>query len=1503
MRRAISILSILGIVIAATLFIFLATSTINAPVPPPSDMVQEKFKGFPLNEARFIEFEVDEDAFERLTHRERRDQILDWLLYTAVSDAGLSVEIINQSLFDIPAIRYGYMHPIANFEYGETRSVYIGNGKVVALVPADSSADQRHDHLAHIADKHRKNLGEIPPTLLVFDYQLDPDAQFAMLTRRQEFDTQGLYTKDSGYYEVEVRSLGDLESLMEQIDDITFARVVDGNLLKLAGRKIRSREYRGIRVEDVAAIWQAEKKIHEQREEFEAFWSQKREEFIARWNKKIKDFANSYGSSEANILVEAINEINSLETVLLLTIPIDELIGKVLPPNSQSDEKLTSTLKQYIKERIALLQQMIDAQINRRLVQGSGFSLDPTHDYDGLMSFFEEIEPQLQQLASEDASPITMQDIEKAKNALAKHAEIRFPEVPFLTLADRLSKNEALHIAFLGELISQRIREHRFQAARYDGDLQGTEVGMVLFYTDLLAKLWAIDYMHSAPDQYIEDFKPMTEVSISPIYEKEMEDLPSTRLWFGPQDKGFQLADEGSSLLFARNAVRVYAASSNPLEPGKEVAPNAASAAFLGWWNDHYEEVAQHEQEYERLNEIMKWSLLISWLNKAGKGDLLGFLKSVNVKHSNWFPQWVRGHPKLTFQQWDQIDFYDQGYKGTKTEAMPILYSQPFKRFGKERTLFGGVSLAPKSLFEGRKPLAEAINRLLRRSNIDYGSPGLGNQSLRTYEGIEYTFQNLASNLVSMMSRVKEGTKLRGRYAELVHGKFERIISQKPLSLSVKTRVGGNYVGNLEISRTEKGFKVGWRSREIDAGQSLARRLSKSNNPDQVLLEDPTVEAMFKLSDEHHYLVKMWGMDRWMKIAPEKEPSAEIASGWQSRVADPEGASQNLLLTWMDEGAVRAELARQEGYIVIESVEGTNKIIWKSTPLAPPGVSKKLLLEIMSGDITIQGQLDENGAMYLSWDELSKTLQDEDDWIGLQKLIRDSDLEQIRKMARDTPTVRYTIPKTRFFDNTRFIRKLKTALKDHDYPKVAQDIANAPQEFRMRLDQYLVEELKRSDKFLANGHFVKAVQHLNDLIAIYGPRPELTLRKRIAEIGWRNKISPQLTARILDGSLLGSLPSKVQDALLENGEALRKLDARLCYTKYPQIALLAVNVGKPVYLLTLGEGGATKVKVMEVAGDVAEVLKKIEQEIQVPTVRIEDIINKSLSRDERAIIRDELVRPLVEHLGLKQVGEDQVIVDVKGKEFALLDLPNEPIPRALISYFLRGNRLVGVSAHSTARDVEAKLQATIDLRKLKIVFSLPWSKIEKLPEPERTRIIQQYRDEIERLRERIRALSLKYGLNIKPEEVIVDLTDLPAGEAQRKMEELSRKEDSMILSFWEALPLEEGLEIGRGGRFTKADVLETPAPTPGLLIAYTSCRGFVTGWPDVVIKKRGVLSLAFWDEISIGDAFRFVNRLVDELEKDPDVPLQAFPLLLNILEELNLRGMLVVEVPSERAVG
>src|SRR5689334_10192868 len=129
MKRAINILSltVIAAALAALAFFYWPGRTARA----------SAFAEFPPGKRRVINLDSNYGALDGLSRREKIDQLRDWLLFTVVSDAGLSADQVNQVMFDVPAIRRGYMQPVANFEYGEARSRYLGNGLVVALLPAD----------------------------------------------------------------------------------------------------------------------------------------------------------------------------------------------------------------------------------------------------------------------------------------------------------------------------------------------------------------------------------------------------------------------------------------------------------------------------------------------------------------------------------------------------------------------------------------------------------------------------------------------------------------------------------------------------------------------------------------------------------------------------------------------------------------------------------------------------------------------------------------------------------------------------------------------------------------------------------------------------------------------------------------------------------------------------------------------------------------------------------------------------------------------------------------------------------------------------------------------------------------------------------------------------------------------------------------------------------------------------------------------------------------------
>jgi hypothetical protein len=140
----------------------------------------------PTNIKQAVDFSVDEGSFADFTAREREDQYRDWLLFAAVAALQPSAEEYNKILFDLPASRQGYMRPTGTFEFGETRSRFIGNGRGLALIPAGARDAQRKDFLALIADEQRKNLGGPFDSLIVVEYELDVAHARAALTRRDD---------------------------------------------------------------------------------------------------------------------------------------------------------------------------------------------------------------------------------------------------------------------------------------------------------------------------------------------------------------------------------------------------------------------------------------------------------------------------------------------------------------------------------------------------------------------------------------------------------------------------------------------------------------------------------------------------------------------------------------------------------------------------------------------------------------------------------------------------------------------------------------------------------------------------------------------------------------------------------------------------------------------------------------------------------------------------------------------------------------------------------------------------------------------------------------------------------------------------------------------------------------------------------------------------------------------------------------------------------------------
>lgn len=151
-----------------------------------------------------------------------------------------------------------------------------------------------------------------------------------------------------------------------------------------------------------------------------------------------------------------------------------------------------------------------------------------------------------------------------------------------------------------------------YSQARYEGGLKGTEVGMTLFYADLVAKDWTSGVGSGVPAKAVGGFVPDSK-AVTPWSHCPAEGDPTSeygRLWFGQNESGFAFDEDGVSI--GAQATRLFARSD--AEGGTEVEPSYSFGRGLRWWDRHYQQIADYEQQYHRLDQIMRWSGALEWL-------------------------------------------------------------------------------------------------------------------------------------------------------------------------------------------------------------------------------------------------------------------------------------------------------------------------------------------------------------------------------------------------------------------------------------------------------------------------------------------------------------------------------------------------------------------------------------------------------------------------------------------------------------------------------------------------------------------------------------------------------------------------------------------------------------------------------------------------------------------------------------------------------------------------
>ncbi|MGW8375244.1 hypothetical protein [Streptomyces sp. ODS28] len=417
-----------------------------------------------------------------------------------------------------------------------------------------------------------------------------------------------------------------------------------------------------------------------------------------------------------------------------------------------------------------------------------GFSLDPKRAKGApdIRAAFPGLKPELADGIAAGKPPAGL--AEKVKNALFKGADaatLRQAGLP----TDRTQLWDLYEVLQGGPAYAQ---------ARYDGPLAGTKVGMTLFYADYVAKHWVTGAGAGVPSKAVGGFVADPQADIPWSECARTRDHESARLWFGQNTSGFSYS--GDRVDIGAQPTRLFARSNTD---GAEVEPSYAMGRGLRWWDQHYQDVADYEPQYGRLDEIMRWSGALDWLRGRQDGSALPRPGSDRITSDLRFKDWYAHNDRL--RERGRIAFVSPPSAGE--EALHNAASKTYKQCG-YLNIKGGVTLADGlALSSGHE----------RRPDLPYGVRRAGLfDPASTYDG------------ATGEGRITQVWKDTGRkVTDSVRRTFSR---GKHGSANVRT-VGGHRnvypLGDVErVQDGNAGREVG---SEISAGGDVARQSVELN--------------------------------------------------------------------------------------------------------------------------------------------------------------------------------------------------------------------------------------------------------------------------------------------------------------------------------------------------------------------------------------------------------------------------------------------------------------------------------------------------------------------------------------------------------------------------------------------------------------------------------------------------------------------------------------------------
>ncbi len=374
-----------------------------------------------------------------------------------------------------------------------------------------------------------------------------------------------------------------------------------------------------------------------------------------------------------------------------------------------------------------------------------------------------------------------------------------------------------------------------YTQARYEGGLAGTEVGMTLFYTDYVAKHWVAGAGDGVPSKAVEGFVPDTQADIpwGECSKSPEEGSEAGRIWFGPDSSGS--ASSGDRVDLGAQTTRLFARAKSG---EREVEASYALGRGTRWWDRHYQDVADYEPQYERLDQIMRWSSALDWLSSKAGGAELPRPADGRVTSGLRFKDWYADHDELRERR--HIEFVSP--PSADTEALQNGVSKAFESCGYVGVT-GGVSLADR-VSSGRDTDRPDIPRDLRRAGefesaaLD-GPDGTGR--------IEQVWRNDVGDVTDRVERTlsrgeggsavvrtegedRDGAHVGDLKQTQADGPARQVssgISAGGEELRQSVEVSGKPVGEERATRTPDGVDLRWERGVVDRFRSAARTVQE----------------------------------------------------------------------------------------------------------------------------------------------------------------------------------------------------------------------------------------------------------------------------------------------------------------------------------------------------------------------------------------------------------------------------------------------------------------------------------------------------------------------------------------------------------------------------------------------------------------------------------------------------------------------------------------------------